>query len=74
MVMLAEKVRLRLLPGSSSQSSYGDDEEMDSKEEMKDECWYHISSNKRVCRCHVSSTTVLSGQVCFVDSLCISHG
>ncbi|KAL9402778.1 hypothetical protein Peur_006627 [Populus x canadensis] len=36
MVMLAEKVRQRLLPGSSSQSSYGDDEEMDSKEEMKD--------------------------------------
>jgi ESCRT-II complex subunit VPS36 len=38
MVMLAEKVRQRFLPGSSSQSSYGDDEEMDSKEEMKDCC------------------------------------
>jgi ESCRT-II complex subunit VPS36 len=36
MVMLAEKVRQRLFPGSSSQSIYGDDEEMDSKEEMKD--------------------------------------
>jgi len=34
--MVAEKVRQRLLPGSSSQSSCGDDEEMDSKEEMKD--------------------------------------
>ncbi|KAG6763466.1 hypothetical protein POTOM_030883 [Populus tomentosa] len=36
LVRLSEKVRQRLLPGSSSQSSYGDDEEMDSKEEMKD--------------------------------------
>ncbi|KAH8520789.1 hypothetical protein H0E87_002008 [Populus deltoides] len=36
MVMVAEKVRQRLLPGSSSQSSCGDDEEMDSKEETKD--------------------------------------
>uniref|UniRef100_B9N171 Vacuolar protein-sorting-associated protein 36 n=1 Tax=Populus trichocarpa TaxID=3694 RepID=B9N171_POPTR len=36
MVMVAEKVRQRLLPGSSSQSSCGVDEEMDSKEEMKD--------------------------------------
>jgi len=75
--MVAEKVRQRLLPGSSSQSSCGDDEEMDSKEETKDWLmsvrWYHISSNKRVCRCH-GTTTVLSGQVCFVDSVFVSHG
>ncbi|KAF9675056.1 hypothetical protein SADUNF_Sadunf10G0191800 [Salix dunnii] len=36
MVILAEKMRQKLLSGSSSQSSSGNDEEMGSKEEMQD--------------------------------------
>lgn len=36
MVMLAEKMRLKLLSGSSSQTNTTNDEEMGSKEEMQD--------------------------------------
>jgi ESCRT-II complex subunit VPS36 len=36
MVMLAEKIRQKLLSGSSSQSSSGNDEEMGSKEDMQE--------------------------------------
>lgn len=36
MVMLAEKMRLKLLSGSSSQSNTTNDDEMGSKEEMQD--------------------------------------
>ena len=36
MVMLAEKLRLKLLSGSNNQASAANDEEMGSKEEMRD--------------------------------------
>lgn len=36
MVMLAEKMRLKLLSGSNSQTNATNDEEMGSKEEMQD--------------------------------------
>ena len=36
MVMLAEKMRLKLLSGSNNQASAANDEEMGSKEEMQD--------------------------------------
>jgi ESCRT-II complex subunit VPS36 len=77
MVMVAEKVRQRLLPGSSSQSSCGVDEEMDSKEEMKD--WLMsvgiispVTKESAGAMYHQQ----LSRQVYFVChlSVCVSHG